>query len=391
MGRGDRRRGRDARRDTQALSAVAFSPDGKRVLTGSWDKTARLWDAATGARSRRSTGHTDRVTAVAFSPDGKRVLTGSYDKTARLWDAATGARSRRSTGHTDLVAAVAFSPDGKRVLTGSSTDGAAVGRGDRRPVATLEGTRTVVSAVAFSPDGKRVLTGSSDKTARLWDAATGKPVATLEGHTGRVIGGRLLARRQARPHRLLGQHGAAVGRGDRQPVATLEGHTGLSGRSPSRPTASGSSPAPGTTRHGCGTRRPAPRSRRSRATQRHVYAVAFSPDGKRVLTGSYDKTARLWDAATGEAVATLEGHTGAVDAVAFSPDGKRVLTGSDDKTARLWHVFSSAQAVVDEVKASVASLPDAGGAQAVHLRRWAPRWCHTRNLWPHLDHGPPEA
>jgi WD40 repeat protein len=84
-----------------------------------------------------------------------------------------------------------------------------------------------------------------------------------------------------------------------------------------------------------------------------VRAVAFSPDGTRVLTGSRDNTARLWDAATGAAVAILAGHTDAVRAVAFSPDGKRVLTDSSDSTARLWDAFSSSQDVVDEVKASM--------------------------------------
>jgi TIR domain/WD domain, G-beta repeat len=99
-----------------AITAVAFSPDGKRVLTGSSDKTARLWDAGTGAAVATLEGHTDSVRAVAFSPDGKRVLTGSSDKTARLWDAATGAAVATLEGHTDSVRAVAFSPDGKRVL-----------------------------------------------------------------------------------------------------------------------------------------------------------------------------------------------------------------------------------------------------------------------------------
>jgi len=121
----------------------------------------------------------------------------------------------------------------------------------------------------------------------------------------------LLARGQTSSHRLLGQYGAAVGRSDRR------------------------------------------RSRDARGTQGPCLPVAFSPDGKRVLTGSADKTARLWDAATGAAVATLQGHTNYVVAGAFSPDGKGVLTGSRDKTAKLWSAFPSAQAVIDVVKAFV--------------------------------------
>jgi WD40 repeat protein len=248
---------------TDSITAVAFSPDGALVQTGSWDKTARLWDAATGKTIAMLEGHTGAVTAVAFSPDGARVLTGSRDKTARLWDATTG-----------------------------------------KTVATLEGHTNAVTAVAFSPDGARVLTGSDDNAARLWDATTGKTIATLEGHTG--------------------------------PVA----------------------------------------------------AVAFSPDGARVLTGSWDKTARLWDAATGKTVATLEGHTGPVAAVAFSPSGARVLTGSRDKTARLWPVFSSAQALVEEVKASALRCLTPEQRESFHLGAPPPRWCNARKLWPFADAAP---
>jgi WD40 repeat protein len=174
-----------------------------------------------------------------------------------------------------------------------------------KPVAALEGHTSSVSAVAFSPDGARVLTGSGDTTARLWVAATGKPMATLEGHTGAVN------------------------------------------------------------------------------------AVAFSPDGARVLTGSGDNTARLWDAATGKTVATLEGHTGPVTAVAFSPDGAHVLTGSRDKTARLWPLFSSAQALVDEVKASVPRCLTLTQRESFHLGTPPPRWCYERNLSPFADAAPP--
>ncbi len=113
------------------ITSAAFSPDGARVLTGSWDKTARLWDAATGRAIRAFKGHRSSVSAVAFSPDGRRVLTGSEDKTARLWDAATGTEIRTFKGHENFV-----------------------------------------TSVTFSPGGERVLTGSDDKTARLWDTDT---------------------------------------------------------------------------------------------------------------------------------------------------------------------------------------------------------------------------
>jgi TIR domain/WD domain, G-beta repeat len=218
------------------------------ALDGAW----RNWLSGSGERAVLA-GHTKSVTAVAFSQDGTRVMTGSEDNTARLWDAATGKAVATLAGHTGYIRAIEFSPDGMHVLTGSDDNTARLwDAATGKALATFAGHTAIVKAVAFSRDGTRVLTGSSDQTARLWDAASGSAVATLAGHM-----------------------------------------------------------AP-------------------------VSAVAFSPDGTRVLTGSFDNTARLWDAATGKPLAILTGHTGYVWAIAFSPDGTRVLTGSWDNTARLW-------------------------------------------------------
>ena len=120
-----------ARRDTlkiiatpDAVTSVAFSPDGKRIVSGSSDNTLRLWDAATGQPiGAPLTGHTDSVNSVAFSPDGKRIVSGSDDKTVRVWDADTGQQiGPRLTGHRDDVRSVVFSPDGTRIVSGSTDE-----------------------------------------------------------------------------------------------------------------------------------------------------------------------------------------------------------------------------------------------------------------------------
>ena len=98
---------------------MAFSPDGKRIVTGSEDKTVKVWDAETGQEVLALKGHTDDVSSVAFSPDGKRIVTGSEDRTVKVWDAETGQEVLALKGHTDGVRGVAFSPDGKRIVTGS--------------------------------------------------------------------------------------------------------------------------------------------------------------------------------------------------------------------------------------------------------------------------------
>jgi hypothetical protein len=281
-----------AHRDS--IWAVAFSPDGKAILTSSDDGTARLWDAATGRPIGEPLRHNDRVRTVAFSRDGRAVLTGSYDGTARLWDAATGRPVGTPLQHEGPVRAVAFSPDGKTVLTGSEDATARLwDAATGRPIGEPLRHPARIWAVAFSPDGKAVLTGSNDCTAALWDAATGEERVTFEGHDDAVWAV------------AFDPDGKTVLTGSFDKTARL--WDAATARRIGEPLGHGSP----------------------------IWAVAFSPDGKAVLTGSEDRTARLWDAATGEARSTLE-HQGAVRAVAFGPGGKAILTGSVDGTARLW-------------------------------------------------------
>ena len=287
-----------------AFDAV-FSPDGQRVLTASWDNTARLWDAATGAELLVLKGHEGPVTSAVFSPDGRRVLTASQDKTARLWDAATGAELLVLKGHENWVTSAVFSPDGRRVLTASGDHTARLwDAATGAELLVLKGHEDPVTSAVFSPDGRRVLTASFDHTARLWDAATGAELLVLKGHEApshppcsRPMAGGCLRRLLTTPH---GLWDAATG----AELSVLKGH------------------------------------------ENGVTSAVFSPDGRRVLTASEDLTARLWDAATGAELLVLKGHEGSVNSAVFSPDGRRVLTASADLTARLWDAATGAEMLV---------------------------------------------
>ena len=203
---------------TDGVRSAAFSPDGKRIVTASADKTARVWDVATGQLVASLQGHTSGVFSAAFSPDGKRIVTASADKTARVWDAATGQPLASLQGHTDVVRSAAFSPDGKRIVTASDDKTARVWEAESgKLVASLHGHTSWVDSAAFSPDGQRVVTTAwAERTARVWDAATGQPLASLRGHTDRGPLRRVQPRRQADRHRLTGQDGAGLGHRDRQ-------------------------------------------------------------------------------------------------------------------------------------------------------------------------------
>jgi WD40 repeat protein len=281
--------------------AVAFSPDGKRIATGTAGGTAQLWDAATGAPVGAPLRRAEKISAVAFSPDGKTALIGSWDKTACLWDVATGRVV--VLPHPDEVWAVAFSPDGKTVLTGS---GAPLTlqkprRGEARlwdaaggtPLHVLpHGGRVYV--VAFGRDGRSVLTACADSNARLWDASSGDLLHTLP-HDGPVW--------------------VATFSPDHNKVLT--GSFDKTARVWDAATGKLIAQLPHTA---------------------EVYTAAFSPDGKAVLTGSINRLAQRWNAKTGAALGPPLSHPGPVVAAAFSPDGKAVLTGCGDRTARLWDV-----------------------------------------------------
>ena len=152
------------------------------------DKTARLWEAASGKEIAVLRGHENSVMSAVFSPDGKTVLTASWDKTARLWEAASGKEIAVLRGHENLVESAVFSPDGKTVLTASPDKTARLWEAaSGKQIAVLRGHESYVWSAVFSPDGKTVLTASWDNTARLWDAASGKEIAVLRGHESYVL------------------------------------------------------------------------------------------------------------------------------------------------------------------------------------------------------------
>lgn len=296
------------------MSSAQFSPDGLRVVTTSGDKTARIWEAATGKPLATLQDHQDLVSSAQFSSDGLRVVTQSNEKTARVWHAGTGKLLATLRGHTNWVNSAEFSTDGLRVVTASDDTTARVWEAaSGRLLATLEGHTDWVGNAQFSPDGLRVLTGSHDGTARVWEAASGKQLATLQGHTHWVIcaqfspdGLRVVTASDDKTARVWE---AASGRS----LATVQEHTIIPG---------------------------------DFGVSDRDYSAKFSPDGLRVATALFDPVPRVFESATGRLVAALQGHAAIlqghraiVHSIQFRHDGLRIVTASDDGTARQWAIL----------------------------------------------------
>jgi WD40 repeat protein/tetratricopeptide (TPR) repeat protein len=316
------------------VNAAAFSRDGTRILTASADKTAKLWDAASG-KLITSFAHQGTVNAAAFSPDGTRILTASADKTAKLWDAASG-KLITSFAHQDEVNAVGFAPDGARILTASADKTAKLWDAISAKLIASFAHQGIVYHGAFSPDGARILTASKDNTAKVWDAASGQLIISFD-HKDRVYeaafspdGARILTVSADKTAKLWDASSGEL-------IASFEHQDGIY---------HGAFSPDGARILTAGWDNIAKlwdavsgKLITSFAHQNEVQDAAFSPDGARILTASWDKTAKLWDAASGEPMASFA-HQDGVYQAAFSPDGARILTGSADKTAKLWDTAS---------------------------------------------------
>jgi WD40 repeat protein len=276
-----------------AITAVAFSPDGRRIITGNRANIARVWDVETKKQLFTIKGHTGWVFAVAVSPDGKVLATGSADGTVKLWDIVTG-QELQTLKHKSGVTALAFSPDGKILATGSNDSIVKLwDTATKQEMNTLNGHVKAISWITFSPGGKVLATASGDGTARLWDMNTGKILKTFK-QDGWI------------PALAFSTDGKVLAIGSTDKIVTL---------------------------WDVGT------EQKLMAIKGHANAISslsISPNGKVLVTGSGDGTAKLWDLGTGKEMKSFNAKGGWVSCVAFSPDGKTVAVGCYDGTTKLW-------------------------------------------------------
>ena len=325
----------------EKVNAIAFSPDGKTLVSATTNQIS-LWDTSTHQLKEILEGHAELVTTVVFSPDGKTITSASRDWTLRLWDASTGKLRKTFGEHSSSVNTVAFSPGGETIASASrglihlwNTKGdllrlwyARTGEHLENLVHHIDSVRTVV----FSPDGKHLASGGNDSRLRLWDARTGHHIATLRGGGPAVAfspDGELLANEYGGDG-IIGTIGLwDVQTGELRHV--LEEYHGL------------------------------------------LTCMAFSPDGKTLVSSNRDSEIIFWDIPTAQRrLSITTQHTEAVSSVAFSPDGETLASGSFDRTLRLWDPHTGKRKATlqypDEVT-SVAFSPD-GRILAIGWGEW---------------------
>ncbi|KAF9460309.1 WD40-repeat-containing domain protein [Collybia nuda] len=307
----------------EAVFSVKFSSDGEMILSGSGDKTIRLWNSKSGQDIIPPiTGHTGDINDVAFSLDGKYIISGSDDNTVRIWSTETGQPiGVPFKGHSDCVTSIALSPDGKYVVSGSHDKSIKIldiNSGQAVDFGKFEGHASEICAIDFSPDGKYIASGSNDGMVHVWGAKTGLPIHTpFKGHAH-------------------GVSSVAI-----SPDSNTVASGSIDGTIRIWDIKTGDLAAGPFQRHDFGNHQ--------------INSIAFSPDGKSIVSGIDDKTIYVWDVSKGCIVAgPFEGHTASVMAVAYSPDGKLIVSGSDDAKIMVW----DATPMVEEVHSPQGEAPD---------------------------------
>ncbi|ESA34935.1 wd40 repeat-containing protein [Leptolyngbya sp. Heron Island J] len=285
-------------RHTAVVSAVALTRDGKKLVTGSYDQTLRIWSVKTGSLLRTLSDHSKEIYCIAISGDGKLIASGGTDRTIQLWDLRTGDLVRSLgnliLGHADTVTALAFSPNNQFLVSTSQDKTVRLwSLKSGKEGYTLKDNPAAILALAMSWDGKSFVYGGKGNLLSLRHTKTGKVIRSFSANPTRAVAlsrqGSLLA---------VGS-GAEIVMWNRQyqkKLFELRGHAET------------------------------------------VSSLAFSADGQILVSGSYDHTVKIWHVSTGKIIDTLVGHQAGVYSVAYSLDGKLIVSGSADHTVKVWQL-----------------------------------------------------
>ena len=277
------------------ITTLAWSPDGKRIVSGGSDKLVQIWRATDGELITTYRGHSGfSVNTVKWSPDGERIASGDSDRTVQVWDVATLSKFTTYRGHTNIVNAIVWQPDGQHIVSASDDMTVQVWSISQEIHRIIyRGHPSPVRALALSPDGQLVASGGNTNEVQIWNASSGQKIFSYRSHS---YGLSALA---------WSSDGKFIASGDVNGLVQVWSSS-------------------------TGKQNFAYRSHSS-----EVKSINWSPNGKYITSANANKI-EVWDASTGNRVYTYRGHSGPVNAVAWSPDGKYIASASDDKTVQVW-------------------------------------------------------
>jgi WD40 repeat protein len=307
-----------------AVKAVVWAPDNRLIASGGYDTTLQIWDASSGTLRSTCRGHLDPVVAVSWSPDGQRLVSGSLDTTAKIWDVATGQAITDYRGHSAAIFSLAWasgaslSSNETRIASGSGDGTVQVWDPEKNLTLTYRGHQGSIATVAWSPDGRFLASGGEDRTVQVWDATTGETIFLYSGHTGEVMrvawspDGKRIASSSDWGQTLADDGTFEIDEAPR--VHLWETLTG------SNPVFCDNDPL-----------------------HSRISALAWSPDGRFVVTGDIFGQVQVYDAATGEAIARMFSHMrrrdqqlGTALALAWSSDGQRIAASFSSGLVYIW-------------------------------------------------------
>jgi WD40 repeat protein/Cdc6-like AAA superfamily ATPase len=285
---------------TDVVKCVSITSDGNRVISGSQDKTLRIWDLESGRCINTLEGHTDDVECVSITPDGDKAISGSRDKTLRVWDVENGKCLNILEGHTRSILCVNITADGSAAISGSQDSTLRLWDLENgQCIRIFEGHKAPVINVSITPDRRKAVSGSGDTTLRMWNIASGQCIRIIEDQspvTSVIItpDGKKVVSAGTRSDIYIDRTLRVWDPGSGQCLKTLEGH------------------------------------------ERAIKSISISRNGKTAVSGSGDGTLRVWDLESGSCIKTFKGHKDEIESVSITPDAKIAVSGSADRTIRVW-------------------------------------------------------
>jgi len=307
---------------SDVVNSVLYSPNGKKFLSASDDKTIKEWDMETGECLKTFKGHSDWVMCTVYSLDSKKILSASRDNTVKEWDVETGECLKTFQGHSGQVFKVAYNVDGRKILSASRDNTIKVWDIETGEcIITFQGHSSWVMSAVYSADGGKILSASLDHMIKEWDINSGECLKTFQGHSGGVEsavysadGKKILS---ASDDQTIKEWDIATG----ECVKTFKGHSS------------------------------------------QVNNAVYSVDGKKILSASNDQTIKEWDIETGKCLKTFQGNSDKVTSAVYNIDGKKILSSSRDQTIKEWDMgtgecLNTFRGYFDKVRSAVYSIDE---------------------------------